>query len=308
MIKNPTYYGMNSQFKKKLFFYPKLSTKQHIFVFIILIQLLFGFIFLYFHLICPLIVTLNQRFIDSALWPSSDSLKLNRNGEIKSSGNRIAYIFAHPDDESMFFTPSIRRLLKDKNEIYFLCFTTNFKKFMSSPNENRGLELQRAAHVLGVSDDFKILSIMNMDDYESYGRVTAVGLPGENEDWFLKKEDMQNILETFLTKYEIDAIITFDPYGVSGHPEHFKVRTAVLEYKKNKEIEVFELITYNKIIKFTGLIGSILFRDSNIVLYTDSVDHAWNAMVEHVSQWTWFRKFFISHSRYAYINNLRKIN
>ena len=35
-------------------------------------------------------------------------------------GKNILYVIAHPDDEAMFFVPSIRRL-REHNKLYLLC-------------------------------------------------------------------------------------------------------------------------------------------------------------------------------------------
>jgi N-acetylglucosaminylphosphatidylinositol deacetylase len=45
--------------------------------------------------------------------------KANKNLLVKN----VALVFAHPDDEAMFFAPTLSSLM-DKHNIYFLCLST----------------------------------------------------------------------------------------------------------------------------------------------------------------------------------------
>mmetsp|Transcript_8936 Transcript_8936/g.32982 ORF Transcript_8936/g.32982 Transcript_8936/m.32982 type:complete len:403 (+) Transcript_8936:61-1269(+) len=304
-------------------FHKRLSLNQRLLLYFLLLQFFLLIVVLYFHLICPLLVVFHQKVMSvSWIMPNSDSFAVHSakyaphasaaaaaaGEDAQPHKSKVAFVFTHPDDESMFFSPAIRQLLLQNHQVYMLCFTTNFNKFMKSPNENRADELERAVRMMGVEGRFKVLEPDAVEQGAEFAEITAIGTPGAHDDWFLTPSEMQQVLNKFVQQFGIEAIVTFDKYGVSGHPEHLKVRNQVLHYQESHpHMEVFELITYNKVIKFSGLIGSLMWRGEGIALYSDGVEFAWNAMVEHVSQWVWFRKFFIANSRYAYLNNLRKV-
>ena len=42
---------------------------------------------------------------------------------------KVLFVIAHPDDECMFFSPSITQLCQEKKDVYILCLTTGNSTF-----------------------------------------------------------------------------------------------------------------------------------------------------------------------------------
>ena len=119
----------------------------------------------------------------------------------------ILLVFAHPDDESFTSGGTIRKYADQGSIIDLLCVTRG-QAGERGPYDNtvdvgaiRSEELQSAAEVLGIS------SVTFLDYMD--GKLSTLE-PGELEDKIHK----------VLVQKEPDIIITFDPTGISNHPDH----------------------------------------------------------------------------------------
>ena len=66
---------------------------------------------------------------------------------------KFLLITAHPDDECMFFTPTIRNLIKNGGEIDLMCLSTgNF----DGKGSIRRKELKKSSRILGIKHLFII--------------------------------------------------------------------------------------------------------------------------------------------------------
>jgi LmbE family N-acetylglucosaminyl deacetylase len=64
------------------------------------------------------------------------------------TGKRVLIAIAHPDDESMFFLPMIRNIVRE-NDIYLLCFSNgNYEGF----GKQREKELKNVCGHLGIAE------------------------------------------------------------------------------------------------------------------------------------------------------------
>lgn len=110
----------------------------------------------------------------------------------------------------------------------------------------------------------------------------------------------------------MNAIISFDSKGISGHSNHIDVHRAVknlleeTEFIKEKGIKIYELVSVNLVRKFIGITDLIcsVWNDNFIFLNVNPFT-AWKAMKLHYSQFVWYRKLFVIFSRYAYINEIK---
>jgi len=147
-------------------------------------------------------------------------------------------ITAHPDDESMFFIPTLRNLLcldykNDSNDsqkpnIHLLCLSNgDYRDVSDGPVRTKEL--------------YKACSLIGIDGSKSSGASSVVVLDddrlkdGPNEVWNsdLIANTVLERLQTILSskqqqstqqKQQINVnIITFDQGGVSGHPNHVDV-------------------------------------------------------------------------------------
>jgi len=134
-------------------------------------------------------------------------------------------VVAHPDDESMFFSPTIRAVLgHHHDDSTTLAPSAPPFHILSLSNGNydglgkiREVELRRAAAVLGIpspDDHVTCLDVKELQD-------------GPNEDW--KADDVADAVWNHICSIAAKkgtnrvAVITFDERGVSGHPNHLGV-------------------------------------------------------------------------------------
>ena len=237
----------------------------------------------------------------------------------------ILFIVAHPDDESMFFFPtiqSLRKVCKHEN-LYLLCLSTGNYDGLGS---TRTKELYEAGDILGfMKKNIEILDDPRLQD-------------GPEEKW--NASDLSSLInrhieEIYITRKDFKRVttirlITFDKYGVSMHSNHIDTCKGVLYLSKAetvKNLKAFELRTVGIVRKYLILIDLILIlvsklwrlvsikrksrRNSRMNQIACKEFHpirCWNAMAAHNSQFVWYRKLFILFSRYTYFNDLQEIN
>jgi N-acetylglucosaminylphosphatidylinositol deacetylase len=142
---------------------------------------------------------------------------------------------------------------------------------------------------------------------------------------------MANMSANKAPKAEIDALITFDAYGISSHPNHRALYSAsklCLQSMMRRHsgwdppIKLYTLTTTNMLRKYMGVFDAmasvldVIFTKKEegehpTPLFFMSTPHGWatgmNAMTSgHKSQMVWFRWIYIVASRYMVINYLRR--
>jgi N-acetylglucosaminylphosphatidylinositol deacetylase len=115
-----------------------------------------------------------------------------------------------------------------------------------------------------------------------------------------------------------EQIITFDDYGVSGHPNHRAIGRALAQLDDEK-LPVFQLKSVPLWRKYVGpldfaytVISRIrqfgkIVNDDNLILISKQPRHARRAMQCHASQYVWYRKLSVWFSRYVYVNELQRV-
>jgi N-acetylglucosaminylphosphatidylinositol deacetylase len=129
----------------------------------------------------------------------------------------------------------------------------------------------------------------------------------------------------------IDVIITFDPYGVSSHPNHISVYKGAASFLKalmhrhagwDCPVKLYTLTTTNILRKYIGILDTIatilgamtISKEAgefpNPMIFVSSPGGYRKAQIAmttaHKSQMVWFRWGYISFSRYMSVNDLRK--
>ena len=223
----------------------------------------------------------------------------------------VLLVIAHPDDEAMFFIPTLQNIKEHKNTILsVLCLSSGNADGLGKVREK---ELIESCKHLGIDSKYvNIIDDPNLQD-------------GFNEIWHeeLISSKIIEMDQTILSN-QLNLIITFDHYGISGHPNHISTYHGVKYYlqqqlnQKNKVVNGYKLISHNIIRKFTGMFDIPVtlvqtFIDNNHLNYyltTNPID-TWIAMTLHESQFVlipyWWRRFFVILSRYTYINTLEEI-
>lgn len=239
----------------------------------------------------------------------------------------VYYVIGHPDDEVMFFSPSIIEISKRKhnNKVKIVCFSRG-DAVDESMGGIRSEELRNSARIIGIDNDDVII----LDKYKD----------GMDEDW--SKEDIsQSLLKIVGQRQKNLVMITFDEQGVSNHPNHIALyhgtRTFFAAHLgKESKLYVLKSLNFWEKYSFTMLTCVELFVDLllkfvlsilnininisffntyskhlSIKFYSDlnmlSVSYAAMAY-GHYSQMVWFRYGWLIFSRYLTFNHLIQIN
>jgi LmbE family N-acetylglucosaminyl deacetylase len=122
---------------------------------------------------------------------------------------RLACVFAHPDDESFGPAGTVARYVAAGVEAHLICGTRgeagtigrSARYLAASLATIRTAELERAANVIG----FRSVRILGYPD----GAVGEVEVERGTAD-----------VARLLAELCPDAVLTFHPLGISGHPDH----------------------------------------------------------------------------------------
>ncbi|CAB4279560.1 unnamed protein product [Prunus armeniaca] len=232
--------------------------------------------------------------------PKGTFLNNLKNGGSVNKRN-VLLVIAHPDDESMFFTPTINYLTMRGHNIHILCLSIGDA---DGKGITRKEELYQASAILKVPhQQVKVLDHPDLQD--GFGKVWNHNI-------------LAMIIEEEINSYGIDLIITFDNYGVSGHCNHRDVHYGVMKLlhaSSQRKIEAWELVSTNIFRKYSGPVDIWLsslypMQCSHEVLHcllNEQPRKSFRAMAQHSSQWVWFRKLFVGFSSYTYVNTLRKM-
>ena len=242
----------------------------------------------------------------------------------------VLLIVAHPDDECMFFLPTVRHLVSTRLcDIWVLCLSTG----NAAPHflgERRTTELKHSCSLMGIPwshvrlvDDVRL-----QDGMENVWQrdVVAGHIEQAIEIFSLLRSDLDRV-----------TIITFDGYGVSNHLNHRSVYHGVLywhEQQKRKwqdrvgidvtcrpspQVGVYALHSVTLLVKYMGFVSWLveplvwwlwtrcLSRSSprdSIVYRNVDFGRVWQSLACHRTQVTWWRVLFVLLSQYSTLNRL----
>ncbi|SMQ48031.1 unnamed protein product [Zymoseptoria tritici ST99CH_1A5] len=246
------------------------------------------------------------------------------------TNKRICLLIAHPDDEAMFFGPTLLSLTRPDlgNTVVILCLSSGDADGLGHIRVD---ELRKSALLLGL---------------RSAEHVVVVDDPAQFPDSMTAKWDAK-LIAGMLMKYfapkatstpsteaptaGVDVLITFDTGGVSGHPNHISLyhgAKAFLETLMQRHrgwdspTKLYTLRTTGTVRKYMSVFDSVVTVALSIgrrkekgefptplltVSLPGGVFTAQRAMVTaHKSQMRWFRWGWIGLSRYMVINDLAK--
>ncbi|KAF4212834.1 hypothetical protein CNMCM8980_010086 [Aspergillus fumigatiaffinis] len=239
----------------------------------------------------------------------------------------ILFVTAHPDDETLFFSPSITYRRDDPHVQRALLVISSGN--YDGIGERRREEIHDSCSVLGIVTDRCVV----LDNAE---------LQDNPKKWW--DEDLiKDLVASHAQKWNVDLIITFDDGGVSGHINHRAVSAGVRKYITStphappaytlqstfllrKYSSLLDLIPTSipfswRILKAiltspaTGTVDGV--HDlSPMEAYNDKVllVSPWRtylvsraAFSQHASQYSWDRSLYLVMSRYMWFNNLNKL-
>ncbi|KAF1957982.1 phosphatidylinositol glycan class L [Byssothecium circinans] len=244
-------------------------------------------------------------------------------------GKRILLLIAHPDDEAMFFAPTLLALTRPElgNHVKILCLSSGDADGLG---DIRKKELVKSGLQLGLrsENDIHVVEDRNFPD-----SMTVTWHPRLISNLLTTTfaPKMASVSSKEAPKTTIDTIVTFDADGVSSHPNHKSLYTGVHTFLKalmhrhsgwECPIKLYTLTTTSIFRKYLSvldapatLVGATLGRKelgkfpAPLVFASSPVGYrtAQRAMTTaHETQMRWFRWGWITLSRYMVLNDLRK--
>mmetsp|Transcript_46486 Transcript_46486/g.119965 ORF Transcript_46486/g.119965 Transcript_46486/m.119965 type:complete len:270 (-) Transcript_46486:17-826(-) len=217
-------------------------------------------------------------------------------------GNReekrtVAFVFAHPDDETMFFSPTILRIKEQyaNSRILLICLSNGDYDGKGAIREK---ELHQAASSLGI--DGKRDSVILVKD----SRL-------QDGPHFWDEEVVKSVVDRVIAPFRREGggmtLFTFDEGGVSGHKNHISVFNGCRELKKvQSDIKMFKLKSETLWRKYAGpsLVSDVLSPSSppRLAVISPNPDRVNEAMAKHASQYVFFRRVYVLFSSYCWVN------
>lgn len=243
---------------------------------------------------------------------------------------RILLLTAHPDDECMFFAPTLLSLLPPEElapspqqhpKVYSLCLSVGDADELGGVRKD---ELEKSLDVLGVSKGRRWV----VDHPELRDNIT--------QRW--DAEVISSVLQPYIEEHKITTILTFDRWGVSSHPNHQSLPVGVMHHLSasiptvHQTPRLFTLISVPLIHKYMGPTAAILARwdlsiqsllewlslsppterlskpgpsPAKLAVFVSGFKQyraALRAMMHHRSQLVWFRWLYVTFSRYMWVN------
>ncbi|KAI1206574.1 LmbE-like protein [Annulohypoxylon truncatum] len=251
---------------------------------------------------------------------------------------RICLLIAHPDDEAMFFAPTVLALTRPEsgNHVKILCLSSGNADGLG---EVRKKELVKSGLLLGLKHEDDVLVIDSPDFQDSMtitweaDKISSLLTSAFAPNLTSQKSSNSNPAAT------IDALLTFDAHGISSHPNHISLyhgaRTFISSLTRGKPgwaspVDLYTLTTVSLPRKYFGFLdvfptilslvingggerrsdkgnpGALVSMSALAGGGRESYGTARLAMTEaHKSQMVWFRWGWIALSRYMYINDLK---
>ncbi|XP_041657110.1 N-acetylglucosaminyl-phosphatidylinositol de-N-acetylase [Cheilinus undulatus] len=211
---------------------------------------------------------------------------------------RALVITAHPDDECMFFAPTVLRLVDLKASVHLLCLSEgNYY----NQGALRKQELLNSCAVLGIPES----------------RVTIIDhkkLPDDPKaEWSVSL--VSSLIVNHIRNHSFNLVLTFDGRGVSGHANHTAIYKAVSYIAATGQLPndccLLSLVTVGLFRKYISLlelpVSWLLPSCLCCVIDSQGYRQAREAMFCHRSQLLWFRHLYIAFSCYMFVNTFQMI-
>lgn len=118
------------------------------------------------------------------------------------------FIFPHPDDETYTCAGLLQMLVKEQIKHRVCCLTKGEKSTLKFGNIKESLKDVRAQEFT------KVMNFLGVVDYLS------ADLPdGELES----TPNLKTIISRIIEEYKPSHIVTYEPHGIYGHPDHIAV-------------------------------------------------------------------------------------
>ncbi|KAL4988532.1 putative deacetylase LmbE-like domain-containing protein [Aspergillus falconensis] len=187
---------------------------------------------------------------------------------------RICLLIAHPDDEAMFFAPTLLALTKPElgNHIKILCLSSGDADGLGHIRRD---ELKESAKRLGIRGDNDVLVLDDPRFQDGMGNswskneiaslLTATFAPSASTSTSASKSRKQAKSRDEAHIATIDVLITFDAHGISNHINHRSLYHGARHFlsmlMKDKPgyscpVVLYTLTTTNLLRKYIGVLDA----------------------------------------------------
>ena len=209
----------------------------------------------------------------------------------------VLLIIAHPDDEIMFWTPTIKSLIDYKIPMKILCLSNGNYDGLG---ELREKEFDNVSRALNFPDN-QILNIPELQD---------------NIKQFWEPKIVSEQIEEFLKDNpDVKTILTFDYHGVTKHPNHISCFNGLMYYLqnhlnecKNRGLKIYTLDSFDFLFQYTLFypLFCAIFKKYGFFSMTFFSSYKWMRLYE--TQFNLLRKAHVILSGYSYFNSYNKID
>eukprot|EP00915_Cephaloidophora_sp_WS-2016_P000738 GHVH01000987.1.p1 GENE.GHVH01000987.1~~GHVH01000987.1.p1 ORF type:complete len:284 (-),score=45.41 GHVH01000987.1:378-1229(-) len=226
----------------------------------------------------------------------------------------VLVVIAHPDDETMFFSPLLTWASLNEKVVHILCLTGD---------EIRRKELMAACSTVHQINSHNI----------HFSKNSFIDTQSIESGGMWSHQDVVNEVVAVLDDVNVACVITFDDYGVSGHPNHRSICRALKSPQGSAElasrVQLWTLDSQSMVIKY--LLGFLTFMylrychmdkpkdalshvcyrrygdDSDyLVVEYPAMSHMAEGMRCHQSQLVWYRWLWIVFSIYNCTNEFSR--
>lgn len=220
----------------------------------------------------------------------------------------VLFVIAHPDDEVMFFGPTLAEVAAAKhgNSVYVLCLSTGNGAGLGAV---RAAELVRSVEIMAPAPA-PAASWLRLPPPQ----VTVLDDPrfqdGMDQDWDVAA--VAAVVAAHAARIGSPTIVTFDHHGVSHHPNHIAVAAGAAVWADGG-LPVYALVSLPWWNKYLGVVHTVvdLVRGGDGVrvfsLLNQVVATLAAMALGHYSQMVWFRWGWLAVSRYVNYNELVRV-
>lgn len=216
----------------------------------------------------------------------SASIDFERNNEILQNKSPTLFVIAHPDDEAIFFTPTLMSLKKHDIQTYVLCMSDGGGE--GNDGDVRHHEMLISAEYANIPSSN--VFIRNFND-------------GHKESW--DTTIMIKEIDSIVKSKDIKHIVTFDEYGVTRHPNHMACHNAVKEYQ-TQCVKKHYLETVGAVMNSIGPLSTWMYvKGGQMSFRSKHFYNTWKQLSHHRSQYTALWKTYTLFSRYSLLNTYK---
>lgn len=149
------------------------------------------------------------------------------------SNRRMLIAYAHPDDESFGSGSLIAKYVAEGVDVYLICATDgdqgtipdDMRDQYETVRELRLAELDCASEKLGFKQVYKF-------GYKDSGMMGSPSTEDPDCLWYADQHHPEQVVSRVvdvIREIQPQVILTFDPYGGYGHPDHIAIHRATMQ-------------------------------------------------------------------------------